>query len=301
MKSNGKPSISEETITPQIAGTLLGTMRGNRPLRRKAVERYAREMIAGKWRLNGEAVKVSNAGRLIDGQHRLNAVIMANIPVQMFVVRGVDDDAMVTLDTGVGRTYADVGAIRGTDAHRLTGQIARWWYKYLQGSPTVGWQPTFQELDHIVEGHQGIPESAAFIGKLRVVRSRCIPAVQGFVHSYVTEMWDRELADLFMHTLNDGTGLKVDDPVYLLRRRLVDDDSKGRIEGSYVLALTIKAWEAWITGQSLKSLRWRSTGESAEPFPRFSRDVVPAHRHPDRVAAARENRAAVLRRGRGAA
>lgn len=277
MTSQTHPSITIETVTPEMAARLLGTMEGNRPLRQRAVQRYAREMLAGKWAVNGEAIKIARTGRLIDGQHRLSAVMMAKIPVQMCVVRGVDDSAIITLDTGVGRSFYDVGVIGGQSYAQAVGPIIRWWFKYLSGSPSVSNYPTHQEMAQVLVDHPQITESAAFIAKLKVVKSRCGAGVQGFVHSYASEAYDRDMADLFMNDLNEGAQLPADSPIFALRRRLVDitPESKGRMDQSHVLAWTIKAWNAWVAGEKMKAVKWQSSGDKTEPFPRFKNEVSP--------------------------
>lgn len=250
------PSITIETVTPQDAARMLGTMQGNRALRSRVVQRYAREMIAGKWLLNGESIKLATDGRLIDGQHRLNAVVLAKIPIRMCVVRGVDAGAMITLDTGVGRTFHDVGVIAGRSYTQQVGPIIRWWFKYQTGSPTVGNTPSIQEMQAILDDHPGITESAAFICKLQTVRTRCIPSVQGFVHAYASERYDRDMADLFMQDLNDGARLEKTSPIYALRKRLVDAPEGRRPLPTHALAWTIKAWNFWVAGESVQVLKW---------------------------------------------
>lgn len=266
------PKITVEVVTPQMAAQMLGTMAGNRRLRVRVVQRYAREMVAGKWLLNGESIKVDRSGRLIDGQHRLNAILMAKVGVQMCVVRGVDESAMITLDTGVGRSFYDVGVIAGKPYAQAVGPIARWWHKYESGSPTVQYVPTHQEMDAMIAKHPSISESAGFVARLKIVHSRCVPSVQGFVHAYTSEKYDREMADSFMQDLNDGASLAATSPIFVLRRRLVDENGKGRLESAHVLALTIKAWNAWIDGSKLKNLVWRTGGAVPEEFPRFNAD-----------------------------
>jgi hypothetical protein len=278
---NATPKITVESVSPEMAATLLGTMRGNRTLRKNIVQRYAREMIAGKWLLNGESIKVDSAGRLVDGQHRLNAVIMAKRAVVMCVVRGVESEAVITLDTGVGRSFGDWGVIGGRPYANAVGSVARWWYKYETGSPTVGYRPSHQELEVVIQAHPQITESTAFILKHRVLKSRCVASVQSFVHAYTSEHYDRELSDLFMEELETGVSLNEGSPVLALRRRLVDDAGPGRkVESTHVLAWTIKAWNAWFAGERVKRITWapQGVGSGVELFPRFEtrkpRDVL---------------------------
>ncbi len=116
-----------ETITPELAADLLSRNMKNRPVSQQRVRKYMAAMVAGKWLLNGEAIKISIDGRLIDGQHRLKAIIQANRTVRMMVVRGLSNDVIPTLDTGKVRTAGDVLAISGgvssTEARVLAGAV----------------------------------------------------------------------------------------------------------------------------------------------------------------------------------
>jgi hypothetical protein len=61
---------SVEMITPQKAVEILDTKNfNNRPVSQFTVDRYAQEMKAGRWKLNGEPIIFGKSGRLIDGQH----------------------------------------------------------------------------------------------------------------------------------------------------------------------------------------------------------------------------------------
>ncbi|KAF7277615.1 hypothetical protein GWI33_002970, partial [Rhynchophorus ferrugineus] len=86
-----KPQIAAqvETITPDLARQYLAFNTHNRNVRSYRVKGYAADMRDGRWTLNGEAIKFSADGTLLDGQHRLQAVIEADVAVQMLVVRGV--------------------------------------------------------------------------------------------------------------------------------------------------------------------------------------------------------------------
>lgn len=289
------PKITVESVTPEMAATLLGTMEGNRTLRKKVVERYAREMIGGKWLLNGESIKVAVGGRLVDGQHRLNAVIMAKKAVTMCVVRGLAEEGVITLDTGVGRSFADWGVIGGRPYASAAGTIARWWYKYESGSPTVNYQPSHQELETVIHAHPQIADSAAFVLKHKVLKTRCVASVQAFVHAYASERFDRDMADLFMQELESGAGLREGSPVLALRRRLVDDATAGRRpESTHVLAWTIKAWNAWLAGESVKRILWQpqGVGSGVEAFPRFEQRKARNIARLTEQAVARQRRAA---------
>jgi predicted nucleic acid-binding Zn ribbon protein len=70
-----RPAASIVYVTPEMAERWLGHNKVNRNLRNRRVDQFARDMRSGRWQLTGEAIKFGKSGNLIDGQHRLWAVI----------------------------------------------------------------------------------------------------------------------------------------------------------------------------------------------------------------------------------
>lgn len=94
------------TITPEKAKELLKGNLTNRQISKSVVNLYANDMKSGNWKLGGQGISISKTGRLLDGQHRLSAIIVANVPVAMLVCTDVDD-TNVNFDTGKKRTITD--------------------------------------------------------------------------------------------------------------------------------------------------------------------------------------------------
>lgn len=132
-----------ETITPDDAVRLLEAVKDDQHIRNRPVKdshvRWLSTMIkAGKWRLNGEAVLLDQDGKLLDGQHRLYAVIEAETPIETYVVRGVDRDYFATIDTGAGRTVGDVLGIKGELYCAQLAAVLGWLWRYEQGKMLSG-------------------------------------------------------------------------------------------------------------------------------------------------------------------
>ncbi len=87
--------------------------KGQRTISRDAVERYAVDMSTLDWVFNGAAILISNTNELLDGQHRLSAIIESGENQVVLIVRGIDPVAMATIDAGRKRSYADSLKIRG--------------------------------------------------------------------------------------------------------------------------------------------------------------------------------------------
>lgn len=103
-----------ETITPAKAKEYLSHNMVNRLLNKARVDAYARTMKSGNWQLNGEAIRFNKNGELIDGQHRLNAIIKAGIPVSIVIMTDIDN-AVSIYDRGRNRSVSDALIIEGMD------------------------------------------------------------------------------------------------------------------------------------------------------------------------------------------
>lgn len=106
-----------KTITPEMAKSMLELNRANRNISKNSVNKYARDMIAGKWQENGEPIQIGTNGTLKNGQHRLSAIVQANVPVRMLVVSDIPDTVSV-YDTGRKRSNTDLAKFDNMDSGR---------------------------------------------------------------------------------------------------------------------------------------------------------------------------------------
>lgn len=106
-----------ETVTPEIAAVWLGHNDVNRVLREHRAGFIARSIMDKKWIVTHQAIAFSESGRLLDGQHRLRAIVMANQPVQIWVARNVSEEAFSVMDSGLARQMHER---IGTDRRRTS-------------------------------------------------------------------------------------------------------------------------------------------------------------------------------------
>lgn len=95
------PTNGRVLVTPEMATEWLKANRSNRHVNKNGVARASAAIKSGRWKFNGQTVIFSVTWRLLDGQHRLMAIVEAGIAVEVLVWTGITDDAMVTIDTGV--------------------------------------------------------------------------------------------------------------------------------------------------------------------------------------------------------
>mgnify|MGYP006267278459 CR=1 FL=1 len=83
-------SVTVEVITPAEAQGYLNNNAKHRPIKDKKVAEYMEKMQDGQWKLNGKTICFDSNGRLLNGQHRLSAVVRSGVPLTTVVIRGLD-------------------------------------------------------------------------------------------------------------------------------------------------------------------------------------------------------------------
>ncbi len=97
-----------KTITPDLAFSWLQKNRDNRKVRVTWVRQLTGIIQRGEFKLTHQGIAFSSTGRLLDGQHRLLAIVDAGIPVEMVVSWNVDESAFDSLDVGQKRSFSDM-------------------------------------------------------------------------------------------------------------------------------------------------------------------------------------------------
>jgi len=121
--------FEKQLITPGIAKKYLETNTHNRRLKMPIILRYAQDMIASRWKENtGEVIKISKSGTLLDGQHRLMAVIKSNKPISFHVAFDVDESVFDVIDTGSNRNASDAFKIEGIKHENVIPSIINTYY-----------------------------------------------------------------------------------------------------------------------------------------------------------------------------
>lgn len=313
-RADTKVRVENVVVTPEAALEILGRKDSNRTVHERRVNAYARDMAGGEWKLNGETIKLAPDGNLIDGEHRLWAVIRANEldpsfkGVPMAVAQNVDRETRRTIDTGKPRSYTDVLRIRGLGAEgRVLGSIMRNIVLYRhgklagrtsissQGGATGSTLVTHSEIDAVYADKKTLQTLSYFVERwgqsgnsVRVAK----PVPVGFVYWRAAQD-DPAKAEEWAEGVATGVDMKADDPRYQLRERYLEPTTR-RMAYAEALALAIKSWNLYSTGERVANLRWRTRGNAAEGFPEFLSD----QRKSSRSGLTAEETKAKLRRQR---
>lgn len=131
-------STEWKMITPELAAEYLKLNDGNRNLSKSHLKFLVEEIKKGNWKPTGDAVQFSDKGRLIDGQHRLNAVVMAKIAVPMMVTTNVPDESQVVVDTGKARSTGDVFTMNGINNPTIASALIKAYKRYTNSISSYG-------------------------------------------------------------------------------------------------------------------------------------------------------------------
>lgn len=106
-------AIKSVMVTPEYASELLKFNTNNRPLRNSVVEKYAKKMRNREWVLSNDAITISKGNVLLNGQHRLSAVVQSGTTCPFLILYGADESAYDIMDKPVVRSMGDALSHRG--------------------------------------------------------------------------------------------------------------------------------------------------------------------------------------------
>lgn len=256
-------SITVLLVTPELAERWLDGHVNYRNERPNRVERYTGEMEADNWQLTGDAIRfVGNS--LVDGRHRLRSCIKSGRSF-LTVVMHIQPDAASVIDRGLARTSADEMRSKGF-AHAAVvasaSALVNCWYagKLADRANYQNTTPPFVFEQFALE-HAEAMEEAALTGRDLYRETKLRPAL-GAAMAYILNDHDPDNATTFLESLVTGTNLDADDPIFVLRRWIMNRNlNKMRFSEEEFFGVVAKAWNAWRRGESVKLLKFTPTGK----------------------------------------
>jgi hypothetical protein len=262
-------------VTPELAEKWLAKNTHNRNQRVGAVANYAYDMLNGNWLRTGDTVKFDLKGNLIDGQHRLAAIVVAgetnpDISVPLLVASGLDPAVQEATDTGVIRRLSDALRLRGhVSSFELaaTLRVLTLWEQGFRRQQGGGRQQvTRSQCFATLAKYPDLPDEVREAQRISHKVGAPV-SVLGLCYHLFSEL-DPDGARDFFEKLGSGENMAAEDPIYELRKAYRNSrDNRGERNRTYLMAITIKAWNAYQDGEKVKLLSFRTGGASPERFP----------------------------------
>jgi len=266
-----------EIITPDRARELLAlnTLPSQRNLgtNRGAYKMAVTAIRAGQWHLTHQGIAISDKGHLLDGQHRLHAVIETGIAINSIVAYGVPEESFTDIDSGAARRTADF--LSGKYAGDRTTVVRT----LLAIEAADGWarpesiRPDSSTRRQEVEYYEARPDLQEYIDKYapaatRIARtstrvSRASLLVGGWVAGINSGLPANEMHELWwgdLEQLAAGNGLPDGNPVKALvwgegTRARTGNGSASAFLTATLLMHAIYAADKYRNGQPLKRIR----------------------------------------------
>lgn len=268
METDVKAKAKQMLVTPKMAEQWLEKNTGNRPLSDRTVHYLFVQMKKGRWQISTDAIGFDEDGRLLNGQHRLNALIKYGKPLEMLVAFGLSPTAFKVLDTGRIRTAGDALGIGGYENPSAKAAIAKFMLMFKKGLRGSGSRESAISNTEIFDFCEKNP-------KVNEVHEKTLKITRKFKsiqNKYIGGLYwmfsdiDQKYADAFFELYSSGAGLTENHPVFILRQKLIlDDQSIKKYPKMDKVAWTILAWNAFRQGKKLTRFRWNA---KSDEFPK---------------------------------
>ena len=269
-KSHANMEIIE--VTPRLAETWLENYNiNNRKLKSHVVDKYAYALSAGQWVVNGDAIRFDTNHKLIDGQHRLEAVVKSGVSLpQQLIIRNLPVRAFDTIDDGAMRTASDViqrlGVKNSTKAAAIAKNIILFDRGYGPHHQVQARLVSKTDIAEFCNENYDAVQDAIRLAKIAADGCPLVPTAWGTVIFQVSKLYVPELAEEFVDGAVNGGG-HPNDPRNSIRKWVIRTraDSSGQLSGVIQLAHLTKAFNHWVHGKQLVIYIDWAVGK---PFPR---------------------------------
>ncbi|MFF2189002.1 hypothetical protein [Streptomyces sp. NPDC058155] len=249
-------------VTPETAETLLSQASANRRLDMRQVRALTESILRGEWKLTHQGIAFDETGILLDGQHRLRAIIEANTPVEMLVFEGLPKDVFSVLDTGKRRSAADTLYSTGAKYLPLLSSTIRHVLLF-KTMPNDRWSGARARVsnDRILAAYNEDKdryEEAVTIGRELSKHLFASPTAAALGYFVTTEAAPAADIDEWISGLKSGASLDSGDARLALRevpRETQRRGSKRRMDMRNQVVIYIKAWNAWVEPGKASELR----------------------------------------------
>lgn len=234
-------NIRIETITPEMAERWLVANTHNRSPREAAVKYLVTEMQNGRWRVTGDTIKIGKSGRLLDGQHRLIAVVRSGVTIRSCVAYDTPDDCFSVIDRGVRRSQSDALKVAGYTNTIVLATVLAWIERYHLGKhmDSAYRNPS---PERSLELALMYPDADDCIREYTSSKGNRWVGAQSAAAHYLFRKVDKAEADKFFRDFYTGENLSAGDPVLVARDTISRSTTSGAPNAMRTFAAIIQAW-----------------------------------------------------------
>jgi hypothetical protein len=262
--------ISKKLVSPEDAKNWLENCNlDNRSINQHRVTAYVNDIVKGNWREDtGECIKFSKTGKLLDGQHRLLAILKSGISINLHIANNLEDSVFNVLDTGKPRGGMDAMKIAGVSAYaQLSATIQK--YVILKNGGYRSDKGNALSNSELLKIYNLRPlywdAKGNYTNRQKLKFNHIMSAT--LIGSFSATFDDKDIiaSEMFFEELCTGRDI-TNETIDVLRNRLIKDKLTkiNKISKKVEIAFIIKTWNAYRLNKEYKFLRF---DENTESFP----------------------------------
>lgn len=264
-------------ITPAIAHSYLTFNYRNRNQRDKGKRDYGADMSEGNFDINGDSIRFTRplatgeddqvpAGKpvLLDGQHRLESCVASGKPFVAYVTFGLNPLVRRSIDKGIKRRFSDDLKMDGEINSNVLASLIGRAYAYSKGDRHLTMKAvgmTNAQGREFFDKHPELRRSVEVAVRTHdeFIGAKLRQSVVGVAHWLLMQA-DPTAAPEFFARLGDGVLPSKEEPMYHLRRRILQDkerrESAARKDKMFVpdwqlLCYIIRTWNVMLRNQTV--------------------------------------------------
>lgn len=255
-------TVKIKKFTPQDAASILDNNNiNNRAISKARIAEYSSAMSRGEWLFNGDSIRISDDGVLLDGQHRLTALLKSNTEQYFIVIENMKKNIGFTIDGGKNRTGGDSLTMQsGTPKHlaaAISGAI-KLFQRHEKGLTmmTGGYEKltNTQVVNKYIEQKPLIEKCCAWLNENVSRKGGILSKSEMLAITMILSSADEADAFLFCNMVFCGIGINEICAQSHLRDYLLECKSKAKKSNQQQrLHSIIKVWNSVRSGRNMKS------------------------------------------------
>ncbi len=259
-KSEIVKTFPQITLDKELIEKLLEINTNNIPPAKAKITQYSKLMESGRWCYNGDSIRVSKSGVLLDGQNRLMAAKLVGKTLVCDLVVGLNDDVFTTIDTGrirrsghiIARQFnnndEDIGASDSNTLSTAITKVLRHDCGFAQSIAINDMTSRIVVTPDVIMNY--INENPEILEQLRYLKANfgsrtVIPQSTILYMLHITSRFNEDYAKKYLQKLIKGIGLKENETLQLFNAQLHLIKSKSaKWTKSEVDQALIKIWNS---------------------------------------------------------
>lgn len=265
-----KISATYIAVSPDVAERWLQANTVNRKTRQSRINQYAADMEAGRWQHSNDAITFDSNGNMLNGQHRLNAVVLSGCTITFLVVRNMPPESMTAMDQGAARSAGDALKFAGEANTSVLAASARLALLYHDGR--IYKDNKVQRTSHgqildFIDTHPTIKQSITEVAH----KGTAIDAPNSTIiaaHWIISGVNEFPLATYYIQQLASRINEPEGSAVHAIDSRLREvRRNRNQYPQRNFIYLLLKGWNYYARDQQVRQINMSPRGEFKIPDP----------------------------------